>query len=57
MSTTNPSPHFKDLEQKNTRAVEGKLRGVQAKIRELERKFEVADGKIQAHYHEDLNWD
>ena len=51
MSATNPSPHFKDSEQNITRTVEGKLQGVQAEIRNLERKFEVADGKMQAHYH------
>ena len=60
MSTTNPSSCFKGLEQKITRAVEGKLQGVQAEVKELERKSEVADGKTQAHYHawlEKLNWD
>ena len=36
----------------NERAVEGKLLGVQAEIRELERKFEAAVGKMQAHYNE-----
>ena len=60
MSTTNPSPCFKDLEQRTTRAVEGNMWGVQAEISELEWKFKVADGKMQAHYHEQLeklNWD
>ena len=60
MSTTNPSPHFKGLEQKTTKAVEGNLFGVQAKIRDLVRKFKAADGKTQAHYHKWLkkfNWD
>ena len=52
MSTTDPSPHFRDSEQRMTRAVEESLWGVQAKIQELERKFMVADGKTQAHYHE-----
>ena len=51
MSTVNLSPHFKGLQQKMTRAVEGRLFGVPGKIRELERKFEAADGKMQAHYH------
>ena len=32
--------------------MEGSLQGVQADIWELERKFEVADGKAQAYYHE-----
>ena len=60
MSTTNPSPQFKGLEQRMTRAVEGNLWGGQTGILELERKFGVADGWTLAHYHEwleKLNWD
>ena len=60
MSTTNPSPCFKGLGQKMTRAVEGSLWGVQAEIWELERKFKVAYCKMQAHYQEWLEehkWD
>ena len=37
MSTTNPSPCFKGPEQKTTRAVKGKLWGVDAEIKELEK--------------------
>ena len=43
-----------------TRAVEGKLQRAQTKIRELERNFEVAAGKMHARYHEwleELNLD
>ena len=36
------------------RVMEGSLWGVQAEIWELERKFEMADGKAQAHYHKGL---
>ena len=39
--------------------MEGSLQGVQAEIQELERTFEAADGKTQAHYHkwlEELKW-
>ena len=60
MSTTNPSLHFKGLGQRMTRAIEGSLWGMQAEIQELKRKFKVADGKTQAHYHkwmEELKWD
>ena len=59
MSTTNPSPHFKGPEQKTITAVEGKLWGIQAEIKELERKFTVAGGKMHTHYQEwleELNW-
>ena len=52
MHKTNPSPYFKGLEQKMAREVEGKLQGVQAKIRELEMRLEAADGKTQAQNHE-----
>ena len=51
MSISNPSPHFKGLGQRITRAVEGGLLRMQAEIHELERRFEVVDGKTQAHYH------
>ena len=51
MSTTNPSPDFKGFGQRMTRAMERNLWGVQAQIQELERKFKVADGNTQAHYH------
>ena len=34
-----------------TKAVEGKLWEMQAEIWEMERKFEMADGKAQVHYH------
>ena len=60
MGTTNSSPCFKGYKQKMTRAVERKLWVVQVEIKELERKFKAADGKMQAHYHdwlEELKWD
>ena len=52
MSTTHLSPHFKGLEWRAATALEGSLWGVKAEIQELERKFEVADSKTLAHYHE-----
>ena len=60
MSITNPSPHFKGLGQRMTRAMDESLQGVKAEIWELERKFEVADDKTQVSYHEwleELKWD
>ena len=53
MSTLIP-PLASRVQDRTTRAVEGRFWGVQAEIWELERKFEVADGKTHAHYHEQL---
>ena len=44
------------------RAVGGCLQRVQTDVHKLERKVETADGKAQAHYHEQLkelksNWE
>ena len=60
MSTTNPSPCFKGLGQRTTRAVEGSSWGMQVAFWEMDRRFDMADGKVQAYYHEqleELKWD
>ena len=54
INANNPSPCFKGLGQWTIRAVEESLQRVQAHIHELERKVEMADGKVQAHYQEQL---
>ena len=38
----------------NDKSCRGSLQRVQGDLCELERKFETADGKVQAHYHEQL---
>ena len=54
MNTTNFSLPFKGLGPQMTNAVEGSLQGMEVEIQDLEHKIEVAEGKTQAYYQEQM---